>query len=77
MIIYILMVFLCNLQSSLCPSPLKEHTFIYSAAAPVVLDQQVEKNDEAARISGERSSKNGKLQLRMNEPYLLMDDIVA
>lgn len=38
MIIYILMVFLCNLQSSLCPS-----SFINSAAAPAVLDQQVEK----------------------------------
>lgn len=57
MIIYILMVFLCNLQSSLCPS-----SFINSAAAPAVLDQQVEKIDEAA-ISGERSSNNGKLQL--------------
>lgn len=41
---------------------------IYSAAAPAVLGQQVEtKNDEAAWISGERSSNNGKLQLQMNE----------
>lgn len=62
----------CSLQSSL-PYSSQRIAYIYtrciySAAAPAVLGQQIEtKNDEAAWISGERSSNNGKLQLQMNE----------